>query len=59
MGQLSQVTNESIHRNIPAAIELHYKLPIMVRERELKLFGHMSSGLAKTIKMATLKGKKL
>ena len=54
------VTNEEVHRKIQAAIGEYDELPILVRKRKLRCFGHvsMSSGLAKTILQGTVKGKR-
>ena len=54
------MTNEEVHYNIQQAIGPHEDLLTILKRRKLKWYGHVcrSSGLAKTILQATVKGRK-
>ena len=54
------VTNEDVRRKIQAAIGEYDELLTLVKKRKLRWVGHVSrsSGLAKTILQATVKGKR-
>ena len=54
------VTNAEVCRKIQTAIGEYDKLLTLVKKRKLRWFGHVSrsSGLAKTILQATVKGKR-
>ena len=50
------VTNEEVRNRIQNAIGVHVDLLIMVKKRKLRWYGHISSGMAKTILPGTVKG---
>ena len=52
------VTNEEVRRRIQAAIGEYDELLTLVKKGKLRWFGHISSGLAKTILRGTVKGKR-
>ena len=54
------VTNEEVRRKIQAAIGEYDELLTLIKKRKLRWFGHvsMSSGLAKTILLGIVKGKR-
>ena len=54
------LNNEEVHRKIQAAIGDYDDLLTLVKKRKLRWFGHISrsSGLAKTILLGTVKGKR-
>ena len=54
------VTNEEVRANIQQAIGPHEDLLMILKRRKLQWYGHVSrsSGLAKTILQATVKGRR-
>ena len=56
-----QITNEEVCRKIQATIGEYDELLTLVKKWNLRWFGHVSrtSGLAKTILLGTVKGKRI
>ena len=52
------VTNEEVRAKIQQAIGPHEDLLAIVKRRKLQWYGHVSSGLGKTILQGTVKGER-
>ena len=54
----NQATNEEVRAKIQQAIGPHEDLLAIVKRRKLQWYGHVSSGLGKTILQGTVKGER-